>query len=308
MSVSVGDYVALCVVMFLEYAVWGAWLPVLAARLLGPLKMTGKQTGWIYATVPLASLLSPLLAGPLADKWKDPKFILAACHFVGMVLLLLAVKQRTFRGVFLVMMLYAMCFAATLPLVNAELLSHVSEKSGLRGWVFFWAPVAWALVGYALSGWRFLRKGQGDGSDCLVFAALLSLVMAAACLCLPKTDGGEGTSLLGVFTKLQEFNFLVFLVLSLIISGLMQFYFLGSARFLMDKGLSPKVVPAIMGIAQAAQAAATIFALGFVLTQLGFKSTLLVAQAVGLSCTWSISWANPGEPSSRPRPFTAWRT
>ena len=39
--------------MGLEYAVWGAWMPVLAVRLLGPLKMTGKQTGWIYATFPL---------------------------------------------------------------------------------------------------------------------------------------------------------------------------------------------------------------------------------------------------------------
>ena len=34
-------YLQLSAIMFLEYAIWGAWAPVLAARLLGPLKMSG---------------------------------------------------------------------------------------------------------------------------------------------------------------------------------------------------------------------------------------------------------------------------
>ena len=67
--------------MFLEYAVWGAWAPVLAARLLGPLKMTGKQTGWIYATLPIACIVSPLVAGWLADQYVDTEWILIAAHF-----------------------------------------------------------------------------------------------------------------------------------------------------------------------------------------------------------------------------------
>ena len=39
-----GLYIKLSALMFLEFAVWGAWYPVLAARLLGPLKFSGKQT------------------------------------------------------------------------------------------------------------------------------------------------------------------------------------------------------------------------------------------------------------------------
>ena len=46
-------YLRLSALMFMEFAIWGAWMPVLAVRLLGPLKMSGKQTGWIYATLPL---------------------------------------------------------------------------------------------------------------------------------------------------------------------------------------------------------------------------------------------------------------
>jgi nucleoside transporter len=275
-------YVALSVMMFLEYAVWGAWMPVLAARLLGPLKMTGKQTGWVYATLPIACVISPLLAGQLADKWLNTEWILAGCHLVGAVLLLLAMRQRTFPGMFLVMLLYSLCYGATLPLVNAVLFTHVPDLP-TRSWVFIWAPVAWALVGYALTGWRFLRKGEASGNDCFVFAALLSLLMAVGCLYLPKTPptgGAVAFPMASALAMLRQPDFLVFIITSVVIAGLMQFYFVGSARFIIDMGISAKAVPATMAIAQAAQAIATIAALGFVLSALGFKMTLV---AGGLS-------------------------
>ena len=71
-------YWKLSALMFLEFAVWGAWYPVLAARLLGPLKFSGKQTGWIYAALPLACIFMPLLAGQMADKYVNTEYILAS--------------------------------------------------------------------------------------------------------------------------------------------------------------------------------------------------------------------------------------
>jgi nucleoside transporter len=284
LSVPVGTYAILSAVMFLEYAVWGTWAPVLAARLLGPLRMTGKQTGWVYATLPIACILSPLLAGPLADKWVNTEWILAGCHLAGAGLLLAALYQRTFRGMFAVMLLYSLCYGATLPLVNAVLFAHVPATDDYR-WVFLWAPVAWAAAGYALSGWRVLRKSEADGGDFFVLAAALSLATAICCLFLPATrpDPGLASPMADAFAMLRQPDFLVFILASLVIIGLMQFYFLGSARFMTDMGISSKVVPATMGIAQAAQAVATIVALGAVLEFLGFKMTLVV----GGSC-WSL--------------------
>ena len=61
---------------------------------------------------------------------------------------------------------------------------------------------------------------------------------------------------------------------------MMQFYFLGSGRFMMDRGISGKAVPGAMAMAQAAQAIATLFVLGPVLTELGFQITL----ALGVVC------------------------
>lgn len=274
-------YFQLSALMFMEYAVWGAWMPVLAARLLGPLQMNGKQTGWIYATLPLASMISPLLAGQLADKYVDTRWILAACHALGVVLLLTASKTTKFKPLFLVMLGYSMLYAATIPLVNALMFSHLTDAGKQSPGIFIWAPVAWALVGYLLTGWRNFRKGEGDGSDCLRFAAILSLIMAVVCVIQPATPpkGGEGVPMLKAFSMLSDPKFAIFILVSLVVSGTMQFYFLGTAQFLQDKGLSGKNVPAAMGIAQAAQALATLFLLGLFFDQLGPKWTITLGAA-----------------------------
>jgi MFS family permease len=313
-------YIAISVVMFLQFAIWGAWAPVLATRLLGPLKMSGKQTGWIYATLPLACIIAPLISGWLADQIVSMKYILIGAHLVGAVLLFLAAKQAQFKSLFVVMLLYSTCYAATLPLVNSVLFTETAKINlesivattelteakadampkeeqdklvadtigGTQGKVFLWAPVAWALIGWSLTGWRMTRKTQGDGSDCLYFAAGLSLLMAAGCFLLtahPLAATGE-IPIVQALTTLGDWKFLVFILVSMVVAGLMQFYFLGSAQFMQDSGISSKHVPASMALAQIAQAAATFFLLGYFLTEIGFKWTLVC----GGAC-WALMYA-----------------
>lgn len=274
-------YLKLSALMFMQYAIWGAWMPVLATRLLGPLRMTGKQTGWIYATLPLASMISPLFAGQLADKYIDTGLILAVCHGLGAVLLFGAARITRFKPLFLIMLVYTMFYAASIPLVNSLMFSHLTDAEKQAPGIFIWAPVAWALIGYLLSGWRNLRKTEGDGSDCLKFAAILSVMMTVICLLQPATPprGAEGVPILKALSMLSDPHFAVFIVVSLFVGGMMQFYFLGTGQYLQDRGISGKNVPAIMGIAQAAQALATLFALGLLFTQLGPKWTLTLGAA-----------------------------
>ncbi len=270
-------YVRLSAVMGLEYAVWGAWMPVLAARLLGPLKFSGKQTGWIYATLPLACIFSPLISGQLADKWLNTEWILAAAHLAGAVLLCLAAVQTRFTPLFIIMFLYSIFYAATLPLVNAVLFANVAGV-GSPGRVFMWAPITWAVAGYFLTGWRWVFKTAEKGRDCLFLAAALSLIMTACCLALPATppEGAQESPIFKALAMLHQTDFLVFMVVSLVVTGLMQFYFLGSARFMIDRGIPAKNVPAFMAIAQAVQAAATFFLLDRLIENFGFKWMLVI--------------------------------
>jgi hypothetical protein len=153
-------------------------------------------------------------------------------------------------------------------------------------------------VGYFLTGWRWKFKTGEQGRDCLYLAAILSLVMAASCLFLPQTPPAEkGNPIIDAMKMLGEGNFLIFIVFSMVVAGLMQFYFLGTAQFMQDMGIAPKNVPASMAIAQAVQAIATFFALGLMLKHLEFKWTLTVGAVcwlllyiiyVGMKPRWLI--------------------
>ena len=126
-----------------------------------------------------------------------------------------------------------------------------------------------------------VATGAGDGSDCLVFAAALSILMALGCFLLPDSvpaRSGE-IPIVKAFAMLGNPSFLLFIIVSMVVAGLMQFYFLGSAQFMQDSGISSKHVPASMALAQIAQAAATFFLLGMFLTRFDFKWTLVIGAA-----------------------------
>lgn len=279
-------YISLSIMMFLEYAIWGAWSPVLAARLLGPLKFSGKQTGWIYGTIPIACIISPLIAGQFADRWIATEWFLGGAQIIGGVLLLLAAKRRNFGSLFLVMLLYALCYAPTIPLVNSLMFSQLakvytdnSAVNAASANIFIWAPIAWVLVGLLLTAWR-RAKGSGDGSDCLKFGGGLSIIMGIFCLLfLPHTPppgaAGKVLPFVEAFQMLGNSDFLMFIIISFVMTAQLQFYYLGTAQYLGDIGVQSKNVPAVMSIAQIVQTIATLFLLGYLL-KLGFRWTLTI--------------------------------
>ena len=275
-------YWKLSLMMGLQYAVWGAWAPVLAARLLGPLKMSGKQTGWIYSTLPLACIVAPLISGQLADQYLHSEHILGIAHLLGAILMFVAARQTKFVPLLITMFAYSFCYAASLPLVNSIMFAHVKPETGINtAHIFMWAPIAWALAGYGLSTWRWKFKTGEKGVDCMILAALLSVLMALTTRLLPATPPARaGTApILQAMGMLRDPNFLVFIVVSMVIAGLMQFYFLGSAPFLQSIGIGNRSIPAVMAIAQAVQTLATFLLLGPMTTKLGYKVTLLVGAA-----------------------------
>jgi len=304
-------YWKLSALMFLEFAVWGAWYPVLAARLLGPLKFSGKQTGWVYAALPLACIFMPLLAGNLADKHVNTEFILAAAHLVGVLLLFIAGWRRDFKSLFTVILLYSLCYAATLPLVNSLMFYHLAKNdvdAAQSSFIFMWAPIAWALAGYFLTGWRWVFKTGEEGRDCLILAAVLSVVMAVVCGALmPSTppENTGGSPMQDALGMLRSPSFLVFFLISLVGAGMMQFYFLGTAQFMQDNKIPAKNVPASMAIAQACQALATLFVLNWLVKNAGYRWVLPIGAASWL--IMYIIYVSPRPRWASRRRFMVWR-
>ena len=80
-----------------------------------------------------------------------------------------------FGRLFVVMLLYSLCYGATLPLANVLIFRHAAKARVEAPSVFIWAPIAWALTGYFLTGLRQLGFTKSDGADALKLAAILSV-------------------------------------------------------------------------------------------------------------------------------------
>src|SRR5438093_10063885 len=99
-------YFRLAVMMFVQYAVWGVWAPTLAAYLGGLESFrdnTGFKIGMVYMTMAIASMLSPFVAGQLADRYFSTERFLAFSHLVGGVLLFWAAQTTDYEVMFWIM-------------------------------------------------------------------------------------------------------------------------------------------------------------------------------------------------------------
>ncbi|MHC4474386.1 MAG: MFS transporter [Planctomycetota bacterium] len=273
-------YFSLSVMMFLQFAIWGAWAPVLASHLVGPLKMSGKQTAWIYATLWLACIVSPFVGGQIADRWIETQWFLAAVHLAGGVVLLLAAKETRFGRLFCLMGLYSLLYAPTLALVNSLMFSHLTDAGKQAGGIRVWGTIGWIVAGLGLALWRRLGKPKVKGSDALSLAGLLSLVMGVFCLFLPRTplaeEPGNPLAFVEAFKMLSEADFLIFLVISFIVTTELQFYYVPTAPFLEDIGVQSKNVSAVMTVAQFAEIFAMAALLPLLLPIIGFRWALVL--------------------------------
>ena len=78
----------LSVMMFLEYVIYGAWLPLLNLYLGKYLHFNGDEKAWIINAFAYASLTAWLFGGQLADRYFEQSKFLAVSHLIGGIAML----------------------------------------------------------------------------------------------------------------------------------------------------------------------------------------------------------------------------
>lgn len=247
---------------------------------MGDLKFSGKQTGWIYATLWLGCIVSPFIGSQIADRWLATEYFLAAVHLIGGVVLLLAARKTNFWPLFGLMSLYSLLYAPTLALVNSLMFTHLTDPSTQAGGIRVWGTIGWIVAGVAVTFLRHSGKFKVKGSDVLTLAGYLSIVMGVFCFFLPHTpppkEPGNPLAFLEAFKMLSDTNFLIFLIISFVVTTELQFYYVPTAPFLEDIGVKHKNVSAVMTLAQVAEMVAMVVLLPILLPKLGFRWTLVI--------------------------------
>ena len=278
--------IRLSLMMFLEFAVWGAWAPVLWPYLRGSVEQgclgfSAFQASQIFGVLWLACIAAPFIGGQIVDRWIPTQWFLAAVHLVGGVLMLLMTRTKTFGALWLVMLLYSILYAPTLALTASLAFHHLTDASKQFGQIRVFGTIGWIVAGVLLTVWRTAAGDKSVPSDMLYLAGLISLVMGVLCLFLPHTppkkEATNPWAFLEALSMLKSPQFLLFLIISFVVTTELQFYYLPTAGFLESAvGIQHKNVPMVMTVAQIAEMIAMGVFLGVILKRIGIRNSLAI--------------------------------
>jgi nucleoside transporter len=271
--------------MFLEYVVWGSWLPLLALYLGNVLGFTAGQIGWVFATPAIACVVALFVGGQLADRVMSIERLLAVLHGIGGVAMFAMAMQSSFWPFLLLMLVYQLAFIPTLSLTNAIAFHHVRDARDEFGKVRLWGTIGWIAA-----SWPFVFILAGKAGEELhaalasifVVAGLASFALAGFALTLPSTPPAPSqTGANAPFAAIKLLAvpaFLVLFIVTFMDALVHQAYFQWTSPFLERAGLPANWIMPAMSIGQVAEIA-TMAVLGVVLKRLGWRTTMAVGIA-----------------------------
>ena len=280
-----GRKVQLGAMMFLQYAIWGAWAPVLSSYLLNDLGFSGGQVGWLYALLPLATVVAPIIGGQVADRYFATERVIGVLAFTGGIVLTIVARTNDFELMFVLMLVYCMLYAPTLALTNSIAMINLKDSEKEFGAIRVWGTLGWIAAGWMLTGWRWL--GEGDvvpamQGDMLFLAGMLSIAMGLQAFLLPHTppqkEGVSPWAFLESVKMLKIKDFAVFVGITFVVATELEFYYILTAPFLESDaiGVSARNIPAVMTIAQFAEIFVMAFLLSWALKKHGMRKTLAI--------------------------------
>ena len=291
--------------MFLQYALWGAWLPVTARYLSasisdGGLGFSGTQIGMILGLAgSIGAIASPFIAGQIADRYFSTERILAFLVTAGAIVKWVTASQTDYQSWLVLSIIYSVLYMPTLALSNSITFAHIDDQEnnfpkirvwGTIGWIVAsWAfPMIWLQTDLQLQ-WMppFIVGAEVPNvtsrlADALKFSSIISISYGAFCFLLPPTppkrDAVEKLAFKKAFDLFQYSSFTILVIASLAVSIIHQIYFLQTGPFLSYIGIPDSQIGPAMTIGQFAEILAMAY-LGFFLKRLGFKKVITIGIA-----------------------------
>ena len=147
----------LSVMMFLQYAIWGAWLPLFFAFITEYRGLTPGEAGMLFAVAAVGALVAPFFAGQIADRWFNTEKFLGISHILGAVLIWQLAAVESYGALMLFGVTYSLIYAPTLSLTNSLAFHHLPDRDRDFGRVRVWGTIGWIVVGIGLGHWLLHR-------------------------------------------------------------------------------------------------------------------------------------------------------
>jgi MFS family permease len=183
----------LSAMMFLEFGIQGAWLPLLFTFFTRHRGISDDYVGYLAALGAIGAILSPFAAGQIADRRMNAERVLGISHMLGALLVLRMAFATSLAELFIESFLYGLLYTPTLALVNAISFRHLPDRDRDFGKVRVWGTVGWIVVGIGVGQWLVYMAGKDRSAQipymghAFILSAIMGLVFGVYSFFLPKT-------------------------------------------------------------------------------------------------------------------------
>jgi len=238
----------LSTMMFLQYAIWGAWLPILFPFLQGHRGFTPEQIGDMFAVGAVGAIIAPFVAGQIADRWFNTERFLGLSHILGAVLVWQLGGLESYGSFLTFSLLYSLIYSPTLSLTNSLAFHHLPDRDRDFGRIRLWGTIGWIVVGIGVGQWLYhahspadlsgsaLKAAQDAGrADAFRLSAILGVILGIFCFLLPRTPpqkSQEKSATLAALREIRANPLLTLFLVAVPVSCVHQFYFVHASEFL----------------------------------------------------------------------------
>jgi nucleoside transporter len=238
----------LSIMMFLQFAIWGAWLPILYPFLMGHRGFSLDQTGLCLMAGAVGAVFGPFIAGQLADRSVPTERMLGVSHLIGAALVWSLASVADFKVFLALSFVYGLVYAPTLALTNSLAFAHLPDRDRDFGPVRLWGTIGWIAVGIAV-GQVLLRQYTPEGASAEAVAAaqnegraiafrlsaVLGVLMGLYCFTLPPTppsrEARQRTAWAEGLGEIARPPLWALFLIAIPISMVHQFYFVFTSDF-----------------------------------------------------------------------------
>lgn len=293
----------LSIMMFLQYAVWGVWLPYLANYLGAPIEkgglgFTGGEVGWILGlAASIGAVTSPFLAGQIADRFINAERYLAILLIIGGALNYSLYYARDYTTFLMLSIAYSVVYMPTLALTNSIAFANLRNPETQFPLVRMWGTFGWIVASNAFPLlWLQTEQhfsilppfvagtprpnSEGLIADCLRVSGVLAMAYGLfSLIALPKTpprrSASEPLAFAKAFALFSDPGLLVLTIAALPIAMIHQVYFIRTGPFLQSIGFDVAHVGPVMSIGQFSELL-FLALLGLFIARLGYRWTLVL--------------------------------
>jgi nucleoside transporter len=293
----------LSLMMFLQYAVWGVWLPILAKYFATPIPGGGLgfsqlQIGAILGLAgSIGAVSAPFIAGQLADRIMNAERALGIMLILGALVKFAMTTQTSYSAWMGLSILYSILYMPTLSLSNSVAFAHCTDREKQFPPIRMWGTIGWIIASvlfplfymktgaHFVSYWPFV-DGTARPDEvaqiryAMMIGGIISLAYGIYCFALPATpptrDARRPIAFAAAFKLLTAPRVLALLIAALLVSMIHQVYFFRTPSYLTDAiKLPASDIGSTMAIGQVSE---IIFLaiLGFFLKRIGYKWIIIL--------------------------------